>query len=98
DKMRSILDSPKGCPEGVRDLPPGKSRITMTGFCSCKTGTSAIHGGRPTVTVRPLRLFRSQKKIPMPESMRILLFKCLTMTYSHMGRPHTTIGAEHFHF
>ena len=23
--------------------------------------------------------------------------KCLTTTYSHMGRPHTTIGAETFH-
>ena len=23
--------------------------------------------------------------------------KCLTMSYSHMGRPHTTIGAERFH-
>ena len=24
--------------------------------------------------------------------------KCLTMSYSHMGNPHTTIGAEPFHF
>ena len=23
--------------------------------------------------------------------------QCLTTTYSHMGRPHTTIGAETFH-
>jgi len=23
--------------------------------------------------------------------------KCLTMTYSRMGRPHTTIGAKRFH-
>ena len=28
----------------------------------------------------------------------LLLNKCLTMTYSRMGRPHTTIGAERFHF
>jgi len=27
-----------------------------------------------------------------------LFIGCLTMTYSHMGRPHTTIGAERFHF
>ena len=26
------------------------------------------------------------------------LNKCLTMTYSRMGRPHTTIGAKRFHF
>ena len=24
--------------------------------------------------------------------------KCLAMSYSHMGRPHTTIGAKWFHF
>ena len=24
--------------------------------------------------------------------------KSLTMSYSHMGNPHTTIGAEPFHF
>ena len=24
--------------------------------------------------------------------------KSLAMTYSHMGKPHTTIGAERFHF
>jgi hypothetical protein len=28
----------------------------------------------------------------------VCVFKSLTMSYSHMGRPHTTIGAEHFHF
>ena len=27
-----------------------------------------------------------------------LRYKCLTMTYSRMGRPHTTIGAKRFHF
>ena len=26
------------------------------------------------------------------------LDKCLAVTYSHMGRPQTTIGAEQFHF
>jgi len=26
-----------------------------------------------------------------------LRYKCLTMTYSRMGRPHTTIGAKRFH-
>jgi hypothetical protein len=24
--------------------------------------------------------------------------RCLAVSYSHMGKPHTTIGAEHFHF
>ena len=26
------------------------------------------------------------------------LMRCLTTTYSHMGKPHTTIGAEPFHY
>ena len=26
------------------------------------------------------------------------VFKCLAVTYSHTGRPRTTIGAEQFHF
>jgi hypothetical protein len=28
----------------------------------------------------------------------LFLFKSLTMTYSHMGKPHTTIGDMSFHF
>ena len=28
----------------------------------------------------------------------VVLFKSLTMTYSHMGKPHTTIGDTAFHF
>ena len=31
-------------------------------------------------------------------SDRGFLFRSLTMTYSHMGRPHTTIGDTSFHF
>ena len=27
-----------------------------------------------------------------------MVFKSLAVSYSHMGRPHTTIGAERFHF
>ncbi len=26
------------------------------------------------------------------------MFRCLAVTYSHMGKPHTTIGAGRFHF
>ena len=31
-------------------------------------------------------------------STGFLIFKSLAVSYSHMGRPHTTIGAERFHF
>ena len=40
----------------------------------------------------------ASNKKPQPATRDGVLFGCLTMTYSHMGRPHTTIGAEHFHF
>ena len=44
--------------------------------------------------------FSRAKKSPCrPKTTEaFLLFKSLAVTYSHMGRPHTTIGAEHFHF
>ena len=31
------------------------------------------------------------------DGLGFLRYKCLTMTYSRMGRPHTTIGAKRFH-
>ena len=37
-------------------------------------------------------------KNPTPQSGMGFVIGCLTMTYSHMGKPHTTIGAEWFHF
>ncbi len=37
-----------------------------------------------------------KKAAPLRE--RLSLNKSLAMSYSHMGRPHTTIGAERFHF
>ena len=40
---------------------------------------------------------RFNEKTPDPMD-RGLVFKSLAVTYSHMGRPHTTIGAERFHF
>ncbi len=45
----------------------------------------------------PLEL-TAHKKIPQFVELRDLLFRSLAMTYSHMGRPHTTIGDASFHF
>ena len=39
-----------------------------------------------------------QNKKPQPFLIGAFIVRSLTMTYSHMGRPHTTIGAEQFHF
>ncbi len=41
---------------------------------------------------------RSPRKKTAPFRERLSLNKSLAMSYSHMGRPHTTIGAERFHF
>src|SRR5690606_28418532 len=38
------------------------------------------------------------EKRPRPRRTRPSRIKSLAMTYSRMGRPHTTIGAERFHF
>src|SRR5690606_12642007 len=38
------------------------------------------------------------KKKPRPVSRSGFFIWCLTMTYSHMGKPHTTIGDASFHF
>ena len=38
------------------------------------------------------------KKPPATKWSRVFGNKCLTVSYSHMGKPHTTIGAELLHF
>ena len=38
-----------------------------------------------------------KQKPPTAKAIEGLKIRCLTMTYSHMGRPHTTIGDESFH-
>ena len=38
------------------------------------------------------------KKTPTACAIGVFFFKSLTMTYSHMGKPHTTIGDVSFHF
>ena len=54
----------------------------------------------PTLTAfrqgRPLSGIQIKKARPLRGEP--FLFGCLTMTYSHMEKPHTTIGAEWFHF
>ena len=40
----------------------------------------------------------TNRKAPPAMLTGRFVFKSLTMTYSHMGRPHTTIGAKSFHF
>ena len=72
-KRVSVWDSPQGCPAGVRSLAPAKLRITMAVFCSCKTGTSGIPAGRPTVIDRLRRLLCSKKKSPHSKSTGIFL-------------------------
>ena len=46
----------------------------------------------------PAPMRRRKKLKPLELAFQGLRDKSLTMTYSHMRRPHTTIGAEQFHF
>ena len=45
-----------------------------------------------------LPIKRLTKKPPSARHLGVYRYKSLAMTYSHMGRPHTTIGAKSFHF
>ena len=47
-------------------------------------------------SLTPLFLLSRHKK--SPRSLGGLSEKILTLTYSHMGKPHTTIGEAAFHF
>ena len=38
------------------------------------------------------------KKTPATYATGVFTFRSLAMTYSHMGKPHTTIGDEPFHY
>ena len=40
----------------------------------------------------------TNSKKPLSDIWQGFWIRSLTMTYSHMGRPHTTIGAKSFHF
>ena len=51
---------------------------------------------RPSAGLEP-RESHAEKK-PELESNSGFSNKSLTMTYSHMGKPHTTIGDVSFHF
>lgn len=67
-----------------------------------RTGTSQTVGSfcfrsHPTLMLRAGLSIRN-KKSPASFEVELFIFRCLTMSYSHMGRPHTTIGAGHFHF
>ena len=41
---------------------------------------------------------RARKKPPMPVLHRGFMNNCLAVSYFHMGKPHTIIGAERLHF
>ena len=43
-------------------------------------------------------MFDGHKKSRTPILGAAFLNKILAVSYSHMGKPHTTIGAERFHF
>ena len=48
--------------------------------------------GRQGISSHPIR------KKATPVGVALLRIRSLAMTYSHMGKPHTTIGDASFHF
>jgi hypothetical protein len=76
-------------------------------FLAATPGATAYPRGRPSRHDGPVvrrvgqrgRRCRRKNKTPVaPERDRGFGRRCLAVTYSHMGRPHTTIGAGRFHF
>ena len=58
-------------------------------------GTPCIQPKSEGLLMQESRSSRTTHKKTPPKAG--FLNKSLTTTYSHMGRPHTTIGAESFH-
>ncbi len=88
---KAVLDcsrqSNDPCHPGTR--PVGSLRLSKIAPCNFVTWA------RYTVKID----YRAGNKKPHPAMLDgVVIFKSLTMTYSHMGKPHTTIGDAAFHF
>ena len=66
------------------------------GWASPRVDAIAMVQGTGLIEVRQL-LSRQPIKNPTRLPGWGCLFRSLAMTYSHMGKPHTTIGDEPFH-
>ncbi len=66
----------------------------MRGYIQC-CGSHQLPCPKQIKSVR--KTIDAKKKGP-PCGEPFSLYKRLAMTYSHMGKPHTTIGDESFHF
>ena len=89
--------------EDKRPLPsfrqgPSFAIGTLLGQSSFLSPTADSHAG--LLCIIPLRTtFPAHKENrPCSKATGAVQYKCLTMTYSHMEKLHTTIGAKRFHF
>ncbi len=75
-----------------RRAPPSRCRTTHeSGSCrGAEVPRQALCG--------PFGFSCAHKKSPEHKVLGAFSKRCLTITYSRMGRPHTTIGALRFHF
>ena len=62
------------------------------------TGKTSLAQLQPQLKGLHLEQQLMHKKIPRFDELRDSGFRSLAMTYSHMGKPHTTIGDASFHF
>jgi hypothetical protein len=49
-------------------------------------------------TLGEITVAHPKNKTPSTYVLGVFFFRSLAMTYSHMGKPHTTIGDASFHF
>ena len=84
-RKRAVLAFPSG---RLRRLSAVRLRRT-----SCVTWQPALRAA-----LRGSRTSHPKPKSPCSNAAGALWFRSLAMTYSHMGKPHTTIGDVTFHF
>ena len=69
-------------------FPPGRLRRLLT--VPAEQVRSQVRTGQRTTAIL-------KNKTPTGYPVGVFFFRSLAMTYSHMGKPHTTIGDAPFH-
>ena len=90
---------------GCREMTYSKSQAVLVIAARCLRHFLTVHSEQVR-SHGSLRLLQNggenqrllNKKTPTSYAGRGVLFRSLAMTYSHMGKPHTTIGDASFHY
>src|SRR5690606_41827352 len=83
------------CPHALLDLAVKEPARAAPQTVGCELYTSfLIQQGQYSNFINQNKMPTLIRKNPLQEKLQRVLFKSLTMTYSHMGRRNTTIGAK----